>query len=60
MKDIYNYQDKNNDIPKRRKEKGRAYKLSFTWINHLNRDVHSQLELLPQSITSEPQTHLAI
>ena len=48
MQDISNYQDKSNGIPNIRKEKGRAYKLSFTWTNHSNRDVHSQSELLPQ------------
>jgi len=44
MKYGSNYQDKSNGILKRTKEKGRAYKLSLTWIYHSNRDIHSQSE----------------
>ena len=58
MQDISNYQDKNNGIPKKTKEKGCAYKLSFTCINNSNRDVHSQSELLPQSNIKLQSTHI--
>jgi len=41
-----------------KREKGHTYKLSFTWINHSNRDVHSQSELLLQLNIKLQLTHI--